>query len=104
MEIHHAIVIEHPQQKRGVCFHVDKPCFTLKAPVNKTHKSYEKLRLNYYINRMKSSVEIAKSPDMNMTLNEIKTGITATERAKSALFVYLVGVIFIFLLNSDMFF
>lgn len=89
------IVIEH-HQKRGICFHVDKPCFTLQAPKNKTHKSYEKFRLNYYKNRIQSIAKTAQSPDINMSLNEIRTGVTRSERVKASLFVYLLGVLVIF--------
>ncbi len=89
------IVIEH--QKRGICFHVDKPCFTIEAPKNKNNKSFEKVRLNYYINRIKSISKTAQSPDMNMSLDELRTGIKKSERIKATLFVYLVGVIILVL-------
>lgn len=88
------IVVEH--QKRGVCFHVDKPCFTIKAPENKTHKSYEKVRLNYYKNRIISIAKSAQSPDMDMTIKEIQNGFTREEKVKATLFVYLVGVLILF--------
>ena len=85
-----------PPVKRGVCFHVDKPCFVLEAPKNKKSHSFEKLRLKYYKNRMSSAVEISKDPDMNMTLNEIKTGVKTSDRARLSLAVYLLGVLIIF--------
>ena len=85
------IVIEH-HQKRGICFHVDKPCFTLQAPKNKT----EKFRLNYYKNRIESIAKTAQSPDLNMSLDEIRNGFTRSERVKASLFVYLLGVLVIF--------
>lgn len=89
------LITEHTQ-KRGVCFRVDKPCFTLQAPVNKTHKSYDKLRLNYYKNRIVSISKTAQSPDLNMSLDEIRTGVTRSERVKATLFVYLLGVLALF--------
>lgn len=89
------IVIEH-NQKRGFCFHVDKPCFTLQAHVNKTHKSYETARLNYHKNRIISLSKTAQSPDLNISLNEIRTGITRSESVKATLFVYLLGVLVLF--------
>lgn len=92
------IVIEHHQQKRGACF--QNHCLVIQAPKNKTHKSYEKLRLNYYKNRMISLSKTAQSPDLNLTLNDIKNGFTRAEHAKATLFVYLVGVIVIFSLLS----
>lgn len=85
------IVIEH-HQKRGFCFHVDKPCFTIEAPKNKT----KKLRLKYYKNRITSVAKTAQSPDLNMSLDEIRTGVKRSERVKATLFVYLVGVLVLF--------
>ena len=85
------IIIEH--QKRGICFHVDKPCFTIETPKNKPH---EKIRLNYYKNRMISIAKSSQSPDLNMSLNEIRTGIKKSEQVKATLFVYIVGVLILF--------
>lgn len=81
--------------RKGICFHVDKPCFTLDPPKNKPHKK-DTFRTQYYIQRMKSLSKSAQSPDLNMTLNEIKTGIKTSDRMKFSLLVYLLGVILLF--------
>lgn len=88
------IIVEHNKQKRGVCFHVDKPCFTLEAP-----KNNKKDQLKYYIRRMKAHAKKAQSPDLNMSLNEIRTGTTVEDHVKFSLLVYLLGVIAIFWIN-----
>ena len=95
------IVTNPPQiivkyQQRGVCFHVDKPCFTIKAHENKTQKSsFDKIRFK---NRMISASKTAQSPDMNLTLKEIQNGFTREEKVKATLFVYFSGVMVLLLL------
>ena len=92
-------VIEPPPiVNRGVCINVKK-CFTLNPPKNKTAPPLKenKLRTSYYIHRIKSIAKKAQDPDMNMSLNEIKTGVKVSDRMKMSLFVYLLGVIFIFM-------
>lgn len=92
-------VVEHhapiPPPKRGVCINPDK-CFVLKAPKLKEHKTNDAFRTQYYINRMRMHAKSAQSPDMNMTLNEIKTGVKVSERMTLTLEVYLLGVLVIF--------
>lgn len=84
--------------KRGICISVNKPCFVLNAPKNKAPQLKEnKLRTEYYIHRMKSLAKSAQDPDMNMSLNEIKTGIKVSDRMKMSLFVYLLGALIIFM-------
>lgn len=90
------IITEHKTQKRGACF--KSHCLVIQAPKNK--KKNEQLRLNYYKNRMISLSKTAQSPDLNLTLNDIKNGFTRAEHAKATLFVYLVGVLVIFSLLS----
>ena len=75
------IVRPHQPVRRGVCFHVEpKKEFPLR-----------------YINRMKLAAKNAQSPDMNMTLNEIKTGVKTSDRVRLSLGVYLLGVLAIFM-------
>lgn len=81
-------------QKRGVCFHVDMPCFTLDPPKNKKQKQESAFMTRY---RIKKIAKTAQSPDMNMTLNEIRTGITRYDRMKFSFLVYILGVLAIFL-------
>lgn len=86
--------------RRGVCFHVDKPCFKLEQKPQKNREV--PFRKDYYINRMKTAAKNVQSPDMNMTLNEIKTGVKTSERARLSLEVYLLGVLVIFgFVNKD---
>lgn len=88
MEIH-----EPPPIVRGVCLRPNK-CFSMplkKAPPVKENT----LRTQYYINRMRIQVKKAQDPDMNMTLNEIKTGVKVSDRMALALEVYLIGVLLI---------
>lgn len=92
VEIVHTVQVP---QKRGICFHVDKPCFTLDPPKSKK-KTENTFRTSYYIQRMKAAAKSAQSPDMNMSLNEIRTGITRSERIKFSLLIYLIGVLAIF--------
>lgn len=88
------IVHEVVQNKRGICFHVDKPCFVLDvAPKNKKNTT---TRTNYYIHRMKAAAKSAQSPDMNMSLNEIRTGVSVKDHMKFSLLIYLIGVLAIF--------
>lgn len=87
------VVIPAPV-KRGVCIN-EHHCFVLKAPPVKAQKE-NTLRTQYYINRMRMQVKKAQDPDMNMTLNEIKTGVKTSERAALSLAVYLLGVLAIF--------
>lgn len=86
-------IVHHVENTRGICFHVTKPCFTLNPPKNKKHKE----STHYYTQRMKSFAKYAQSPDMNMTLKEIRTGVKTSDRIKMSLFVYLLGVLAIFL-------
>ena len=55
-----------------------------------------KIRRNYYVQRIKSFAKKAEDPDMNMSLNEIRTGIKTSERMTLSLLVYLLGVLVIF--------
>jgi hypothetical protein len=59
------------------------------APLNK-------IRRNYYVQRIKSFAKKAQDPDMNMTLNEIHTGVKTSEQMTLTLLVYLLGVLVIF--------
>lgn len=56
----------------------------------------DKTRRNYYVHRIKSFSKKAQDPDMNMTLNEIRTGVKTSERMTLSLLVYLLGVLVIF--------
>lgn len=87
------MIQHHHQQKRGICFHVDKPCFVLDAPKNKA-------RLEYYKKRMRSAADISKSFDVKETLVEIKTGVKLSDRMRLSLTVYLLGVLIIFVKNG----
>lgn len=92
-------IVHEVQNKRGICFHVEKPCFVLDvAPKNKKNKttSAGAFRTNYYIHRMKAAAKSAQSPDMNMSLNEIRTGVSVKDHMKFSLLVYLIGVLAIF--------
>lgn len=70
-------------------------------PVKETRmkpiSSFEKhARTNYHVSRMKTFAKSAQSPDMNMTLNEIRTGVKVSDKVAAILFVYVVGVFFLF--------
>ena len=56
----------------------------------------KRARTNYHISRMKTFAKSAQSPDMNMTLNEIRTSVKVTDKIAASLFVYTVCVLFIF--------
>lgn len=56
----------------------------------------KKARRHYHISRMKTFAKSAQSPDMNMTLNEIRTGVKMSDKIAATLFVYFVGVFFLF--------
>ncbi len=56
----------------------------------------DKTRRNYYVHRIKTFSKKAQDPDMNMTLNEIRTGVKTSERMTLSLLVYLLGVLVIF--------
>ena len=71
------------------------------APKNKgvslgKNEFLDKTRRNYYVHRIKSFSKKAQDPDMNMTLNEIRTGVKTSERMTLSLLVYLIGVLVIF--------
>lgn len=86
MEIH-----EPPPIVRGICLSPSK-CFSMppkKAPPVKD-------RTQYYIHRMKAHAKSAQDPDMDMSLNEIKTGVKLSERMALTLEVYLLGVLAVF--------
>jgi hypothetical protein len=53
----------------------------------------------YRIERMKSVAKIAQSPDMNLTLNEIRTGERVSDKIGATLFVYTLGVFLIMLIS-----
>lgn len=86
------IVTQHQTNTKGICFHVTRPCFTLNPPKNKKHDV-----VKFHTQRMKSFVKYAQSPDMNLTLKEIQTGIKTSDRMKMSLAVYILGVLAIFL-------
>lgn len=50
----------------------------------------------YHVSRMKAAAKSAQSPDMNLTLNEIRTGERLIDKIVVTLFAYTVGVLFIF--------
>lgn len=84
--------------RRGVCISVDKKCFVLDAPKNKAPNLVEsKARLGYHVQRIKSIAKSARDPDMNMTLNEIRTGVKLSDRMLLSLEVYLIGALLIFM-------
>jgi hypothetical protein len=56
----------------------------------------KRARTNYNISRMKTFAKSAQSPDMNMTLNEIRTGVKMTDKIALSLFVYTVCVFIMF--------
>lgn len=89
------IVRPHQPVRRGVCFHVDKPCFTIEP--RKNTKKEIPFRKEYYVNRIKTMAKSAQDPDMNMSLNEIKTGVKTSDRVRLSLGVYLLGVLAIFM-------
>ena len=88
-------IVQPAPVRRGVCIN-ENHCIVLKAPPVKNHGNVDKVRTQYYIQRMKMHVKSAQDPDMNMTLNEIKTGVKVSERMTLTLGVYLLGVLAIF--------
>lgn len=91
------LIQTHTNKKGGICFHVDKPCFKLEPMKNVKQKKDNGFRTAYYIQRIKNVAKTARDPDMNMSLHEIQTGVKTSDRMKMSLFVYLLGVLFIFL-------
>ncbi len=93
MDIHTPPPIVNPAPlKRGICIS-EKYCFKMDPPKNKEVKKENAFRTQYYIRRMKMHAKKAQDPDMNMTLNEIKTGVKLSERMTLTLTVYLLGVL-----------
>lgn len=78
---------------RGVCIRPDT-CFSMQAkkapPVKHTTD------ISGSVKRMKMYAKKAQDPDMNMSLNEIRTGVKVSERMTLAMEVYLAGVLILF--------
>lgn len=71
--------------------------FSEAPPIKETKmkpiSTFEKrARTSYHISRMKTFAKSAQSPDMNMTLNEIRTGVKVTDRIIVTLFAYTICV------------
>lgn len=85
-------VVSPAPVRRGVCFSVDRPCFVLEAPKPKSIPMTGP-RIEYYKSRMEHHVRSVRDPDMNMSLNEIRTGIKRSDRMAASLVVYILGVL-----------
>ena len=95
MELHTPPIVQPAPVRRGVCIS-ENHCLVLNAPPVKHMRTENAFRTRYYIQRMKMHTKNARDPDMNMTLNEIKTGVKVSERMTLTLGVYLLGVLAIF--------